>query len=203
MDQIAIAAGVICWTTIIVVWLGGAAYGAGWNQAGMPAPLRDRRGSIPLTLMAFAAAVLGAIVGPTLLGPFVIGAVWARLAGLAALIGSTGFALWARRELGTSWSGTPQVRGDRRLRTTGPYGVTRHPIYTGLLGMLTGSAVLAGGGPWLSLIAVGSIVLVAKVRMEERLLLAAFPDAYPRYRRDVPMLVPAVGRLSRRWRAET
>ena len=39
---------------------------------------------------------------------------------------STVFTLWARLALGISWIAAPEVEGDRRLRTSGPYGVTRH-----------------------------------------------------------------------------
>ena len=44
------------------------------------------------------------------------------------------------------WSMDAAVKEGHRLRTEGPYGITRHPIYTGLLGMLLGSLLLAGVG---------------------------------------------------------
>ena len=72
----------------------------------------------------------------------------------------------------------------------GPYAITRHPIYTGLLGMLLGSALLGGLGRWIVLVAAGLIVAVLKIRSEERLLLATFPDAYSAYRERVPGLIP-------------
>ena len=70
---------------------------------------------------------------------------WARLLGLALLLAATGLTLWARLVLGTMWSAAPAVKAEHQLRTTGPYAVTRHPIYTGLLGMMLGSGLLAGG----------------------------------------------------------
>jgi protein-S-isoprenylcysteine O-methyltransferase Ste14 len=36
------------------------------------------------------------------------------------------------------------VKDDHVLRTDGPYGITRHPIYTGLLSMLAGTALIEG-----------------------------------------------------------
>ena len=53
-----------------------------------------------------------------------VGALWVRVLGLVALVASTVFTLWARFSLGTSWSVTPKVQGDHRLRTHGPYAVT-------------------------------------------------------------------------------
>ena len=61
----------------------------------------------------------------------------------------------AVRHLGTSRARTVVERrpaggdGLRGLRTDGPYAITRHPIYTGLLGMLLGTALLGGLGQWM------------------------------------------------------
>jgi protein-S-isoprenylcysteine O-methyltransferase Ste14 len=126
-----------------------------------------------------------------------VSATYVRVIGLAVLAVSTVFAIWARVALGTSWSVGPRVTGDRQLHTRGPYAVTRHPIYTGLLGMLLGTAMLGGLGEWIVPAVVGLIAVVAKIRMEERLLLAVFPDEYRRYRAHVPQLIPGL-RLPRR-----
>ena len=112
------------------------------------------------------------------------------MVGAGVLVGSTLFAIWARLALGRSWSIGPRAATDRGLRMDGPYAITRHPIYTGLLGMLLGSALLGGLGQWIVLVAAGLVVAALKIRSEERLLLATFPDAYAAYRERVPALVP-------------
>jgi len=127
-----------------------------------------------------------------------VGALWIRVLGLAVLAASTVFTLWARFSLGTMWNGVPQVKDDHQLRTHGPYAVTRHPIYTGLLGMLLGATLLSGIGQWIVLFPVGLILFEVKIRMEEHLMLATFPEDYPRYRRQVPQLVPGLVILHRR-----
>ncbi|MER8414050.1 MULTISPECIES: isoprenylcysteine carboxylmethyltransferase family protein [unclassified Mesorhizobium] len=43
------------------------------------------------------------------------------------------FAWWARLHLGRLWSGAITAKAGHRVINTGPYGVVRHPIYTGLL----------------------------------------------------------------------
>jgi protein-S-isoprenylcysteine O-methyltransferase Ste14 len=96
------------------------------------------------------------------------------------------------------WSIAPQVKDDHRLRTNGPYAVTRHPIYTGVLGMILGATLLSGIGQWIVLFPVGLIVFEVKIRMEEHLMLATFPDDYPRYRHQVPQLVPGLHALHER-----
>lgn len=115
---------------------------------------------------------------------------WVGVLGLAILICSTGFALWASFALGTMWSSSPTVKVRHQLRTNGPYGVTRHPIYTGLLGMMLGTALLVGWGHLLVALPVGLVFIEIRVHIEERLMLATFPEPYARYRRRVPQLVP-------------
>jgi protein-S-isoprenylcysteine O-methyltransferase Ste14 len=132
-----------------------------------------------------------------------VGALWAQVLGLAVLVASTVFTLWARFSLGTMWSMAPQVKDDHRLRTQGPYAVTRHPIYTGLLGMLLGATLLSGIGQWIVLFPVGLILFEVKIRMEEHLMLATFPEEYPRYRRQVPQLFPGLYVLRQRHSASS
>jgi protein-S-isoprenylcysteine O-methyltransferase Ste14 len=115
---------------------------------------------------------------------------WVRVVGLVVLAVASAFTIWARVVLGTMWSADAAVKQGHRLRTNGPYAVTRHPIYTGILGMLLGSTLLSGAGRWLLLVPVGLVVLAAKIRAEERLMAATFPEEYPAYRRRVPALVP-------------
>jgi protein-S-isoprenylcysteine O-methyltransferase Ste14 len=89
------------------------------------------------------------------------------------------------------WSAAPAVKKDHQLRTSGPYAITRHPIYTGMLGMMLGSALLAGGR-WIVPFPVYLVLFAVKIHVEERLMLAEFPDEYPRYRQRVPQLIPGL-----------
>ena len=130
-------------------------------------------------------------------------ALWAQILGLAVLAASTVFTLWARFSLGTMWSQAPKVKDDHQLRTRGPYAVTRHPIYTGLLGMMLGATLLSGIGQWIVLFPAGLILFEFKIRMEEHLMLATFPDEYPRYRRQVPQLIPGLYVLRQRHSASS
>jgi protein-S-isoprenylcysteine O-methyltransferase Ste14 len=192
-DQIVIAGGLTCWGTVLVVWLAGALYNARY------APKERVRAESRRATLAVAATFLACSIilffGRGLVQNLVVDAAWVRFLGLVVLFVSTAFALWARFSLGTSWSLAPEVGGDRRLRTLGPYAVTRHPIYTGLLGMILGTALLAGLGQAILAVVAGLIVFLVKIHAEERLLLLNFPEEYPAYRRRVPQLVPGLGRL--------
>jgi protein-S-isoprenylcysteine O-methyltransferase Ste14 len=102
------------------------------------------------------------------------------------------FTLWARHTLAGNWSSDVTFKQGHELIRTGPYRFVRHPIYTGLLIMQAGTAILIGQlrGP-ISLALVG-IGFWTKLRQEERLLIRHFPDAYPAYQREVKALVPFV-----------
>jgi protein-S-isoprenylcysteine O-methyltransferase Ste14 len=186
MDILVLGANVVCWGAIVVVWIAAAIREARTRRA-VPVRGSTEFGLVLLAVVAVAAIVL---VGPSILASFTVEAPWARLIGAGLLVGSTLFAIWARLALGSSWSVGPQAATERGLRTDGPYAITRHPIYTGLLGMLLGSALLAGLGQWIVLVAAGLVVAAVKIRSEERLLLATFPDAYAAYRERVPGLIP-------------
>ena len=118
--------------------------------------------------------------------------------GLAVLLASTAFTLWARVALGTMWSMDAVVKEAHQLRTEGPYGITRHPIYAGMLGMLLGSLLLAGVGRTILILLAGAVFFEVKIREEERLMAATFPDEYVRYRQQVPQLIPGLRRFHRR-----
>ena len=195
----------VCVGVVVVVWVAGALYNALHTLRNASHAPRERTRSQPgLTasdtgLIGVAVVCAGlAIIGRSHFDGLAVGAFWVRVLGLAVLIASTVFTLWARFSLGTMWSQAPKVKDDHQLRTRGPYAVTRHPIYTGLLGMLLGATLLSGIGQWIVLFPAALIVFEVKIRMEERLMLATFPDEYARYRRRVPQLVP--GRYALRQR---
>ncbi|MGB9430427.1 MAG: isoprenylcysteine carboxylmethyltransferase family protein [Gammaproteobacteria bacterium] len=101
------------------------------------------------------------------------------------------FTWWARIHLGTLWSGTITKKTNHRVIDTGPYGIVRHPIYTGLL--LTMLATAAAKGTLLGIVGalLLSVGLWMKARLEERWLSQELgAAAYQTYRRKVPMLVP-------------
>src|SRR5262245_18725888 len=53
-------------------------------------------------------------------------------------------AIVARRTLAGNWSGAVALKENHELITTGPYQYVRHPIYTGMLLMILGTALSYG-----------------------------------------------------------
>jgi protein-S-isoprenylcysteine O-methyltransferase Ste14 len=106
-----------------------------------------------------------------------------------ALVG-LGFTWWARIHLGTLWSGTVTRKAHHKIIKTGPYGIVRHPIYSGLSLALIATVLLRFG--WLGLIGAAMIIasFVIKYRLEERLLMEELGPEYKTYRKQVAALVP-------------
>jgi len=185
---------VACWGAFGVVWVGGAIYNA------IKAPAIVRRGdtSLRVWLLGGALALAISFLVPTgLWKALTVHAAWLVLIGAVVLVAATVFTLWARFVLGTMWTANAAAKSGHVLHTDGPYAITRHPIYTGLLGMFLGTALLTGLGATLAYLVVGIAVIELKLRAEEQLLTATLGEPYLRYKQRVPQLIPGL-KLPRR-----
>jgi protein-S-isoprenylcysteine O-methyltransferase Ste14 len=113
-------------------------------------------------------------------------------AGIALVALGLGFSLLARVWLGRNWSGTVTVKREHELIRSGPYALVRHPIYTGMITALVGTSLAIGNGRAALGVAVLLCGLLYKMRIEERFMAETFGEAYARYRREVPALIPFV-----------
>ncbi|MFZ0010312.1 MAG: isoprenylcysteine carboxylmethyltransferase family protein [Halobacteriota archaeon] len=113
-----------------------------------------------------------------------------QVIGVILLVAATLFTLWSRLVLGTMWSSAAAVKSDHQLRTDGPYRVTRHPIYTGTLGMLAGTTLVFVGAWPVLLICLVTFLL--KISNEEQLMAEQFGEQYAAYKNQVPQLVPGL-----------
>ena len=102
------------------------------------------------------------------------------------------FCVWARLALGRNWSGEVTFKQNHELIESGPYGLARHPIYTGLIFMALCTALNYGRVFGFVILAAACGGLWWKARDEERLMSAHFPDAYPEYKARVRAIIPFV-----------
>jgi protein-S-isoprenylcysteine O-methyltransferase Ste14 len=149
---------------------------------------------LPILLGAiFLMPLTARVVGAT---PLYNPGTWGTYALAVVTLLGISFTWWARIHLGRFWSNAITHKEDHRIIDTGPYGMVRHPIYTGLI-----VAILATGfavATWTALL--GAILISfgewQKARMEEGFLSAELgPEAYRTYSRRVPMIVPFLRRL--------
>ncbi|MGB8259052.1 MAG: isoprenylcysteine carboxylmethyltransferase family protein [Terracidiphilus sp.] len=178
----------IAWGTMMAVWLASAPFAK--------AKARDTSSTLRLVQGAMMLAGYVLIGGWGHLG-WLSRPLWQQTwtvawTGLGITCAGIVYAIWARLTLGSNWSAKPMVKHGHDLVVSGPYSLTRHPIYTGLL--------LAAAGTGLAVAEVRSAVGVAtllaamliKIRQEEQLMTETFPEAYPAYRLRVKALVPMV-----------
>jgi len=112
--------------------------------------------------------------------------------GFALACAGVGFAIWARRQLGGNWSGTIQLKEHHTLVTTGPYGIVRHPIYSGITLLVIGSAISVGNMSGLIAIACVAIFSLMRISAENKLMLKTFGKRYNEYSKRVKAYIPKV-----------
>lgn len=184
----------VCVYVFLAAWIIGAVYFGTRSNGGFRGWMRNMRGTLP--------ARVGLIVGVAVVQLATRGGhgvLWRHLqywtpasavVGMVLAVASTALLLWARWVLGTMWASVPLVQERHELRTNGPYGLVRHPIYTGLLGLVLGATLAGGFGGWVVALVVAVPWLLHRVKVEDGLMAGQFGDQYSEYRRQVPALVP-------------
>jgi protein-S-isoprenylcysteine O-methyltransferase Ste14 len=113
--------------------------------------------------------------------------------GELVLLAGLGLRYWAVLTLGRFFKVTVSIQAEHRVVRSGPYRLLRHPSYTGVLLILLGLGVVLG--TWVGLAALIVLPLLGiliRIRVEERVLLAALGDEYASYAADTRRLVPGV-----------
>jgi protein-S-isoprenylcysteine O-methyltransferase Ste14 len=176
----------------LVVAVGWAAFWLYWFVAAFSM----KRGRIPwsrelrLRVLLVVAAILLVRLG-AFRGHRINTDPWRDGFGLVLFAVGLAFAIWARVNIGRNW-GTPMTqKDDPELVTSGPYRLVRHPIYSGILAAVVGTAV-ALSWLWLTAAVLGGAYFVYSATVEERFMTEKFPDAYPAYKRSTKMLVPFI-----------
>jgi protein-S-isoprenylcysteine O-methyltransferase Ste14 len=168
----------IAWAIFWVYWLiaaTGARQGSGRMRNRPP-------GLIIIVLAVVLARVLGGrrleIASPAV-----------EAAGTFLFVAGIAVAVWARVHLGRNWGMPMTTKDEPDLVTSGPYRLVRHPIYSGILLALVGTA-LATNLYWLIIAGAMGAYFVHSAKVEEGLMTAAFPSVYPSYRARTKMLIP-------------
>jgi protein-S-isoprenylcysteine O-methyltransferase Ste14 len=138
---------------------------------------------LPLAVAAILLFVSKARLGPLQIRLLPDGKLYAWTGVLITVLGLA-LAVWARIHLGRNWSASVELKQSHSLVRTGPYRITRHPIYAGLLIAVFGTSVSRGDIRGLLAFLLVLVALFVKSRREEALLRNHFGDEYERYSRD-------------------
>jgi protein-S-isoprenylcysteine O-methyltransferase Ste14 len=110
--------------------------------------------------------------------------------GVMVTAGGIAVAFWARWHLGTNWSGVVTLKQDHELIRTGPYRTIRHPIYTGILLALLGTAITFGEVRALFAVAIVWSSFYIKARREELFLSQEFGPSFAEHKQRTGMFLP-------------
>lgn len=119
---------------------------------------------------------------------------WIFLLGSALTSAGVAFAIWARYHIGHYWSGTVALRAGHELIRSGPYARIRHPIYTGMLLAVFGTALAIGRYRGLVAFVIILLGFTWKSKKEEALLAGEFGEAFEEHRRHTGFFLPRFSR---------
>ncbi len=126
------------------------------------------------------------LLGVTLLA----NSTFALYLGFAITVLGLGFSIWARRHLGSNWSGTVVLKKGHTLVRSGPYAIVRHPIYTGISFGIVGSAIALNTVSGILGIIFVILFSLLRISAEERLMREKFGKEYEEYSKQVKMFIP-------------
>lgn len=112
------------------------------------------------------------------------------LLGLVLAAVGVAFAIWARWHLGANWSAVVSIREEHDLIRTGPYRAVRHPIYTGLLLAIMGTALIVGEFRALMAVAIALASFYLKARKEDAWLAREFGETFEGHAKRTGMFLP-------------
>jgi protein-S-isoprenylcysteine O-methyltransferase Ste14 len=175
----------VVWAFFWVYWLIAATTAKEGSR--QPSPIRLIR-PVSFVIILAAVVVLRNVKGS---GSLTIHNPVLEAVGTIVFLSGLGLAVWARIYLGRNWGMPMTERAEPELVTSGPYRFVRHPIYSGILLGVLGTA-LAVNLYYLIALALMTAYFVFSAIVEERLMTASFPDAYPKYKAHTKMLIPLV-----------
>jgi protein-S-isoprenylcysteine O-methyltransferase Ste14 len=124
---------------------------------------------------------------------FVSDSSYAAAIGVTLTAAGVGFAIWARWHLGANWSAIVSIREEHELIRTGPYRRVRHPIYTGMLLAMAGTALVLGEVRGPLAFAITLFAFYSKARKEETWLTREFGDKFAAHMKQTGMFLPKIG----------
>lgn len=175
------------WLVWVVIWV----VAAGFAKR---AVYRQSLGRRLLFVALIAACMVATRHMPGVFAWFIFPNPFTEAAGVGLLAAGLGWAVWARAHLAGNWSGFVTIKENHELIQSGPYRVTRHPIYTGvLLGILGTMLALLPTPGGAAALGIATMAFVFKLREEEKVMGAHFGETYGAYKKRVrARLVPGV-----------
>lgn len=181
----------IVWGIVLMYWI--------WSAFKIKTNLKTESLIKRALLYWFPLIIAGLLLGPgdwfahnIIRKQFVPHSYFVESIGLSICVIGAFIAIWSRQLIGKNWSLAVQLKEDHELIQKGPYSLVRHPIYSGLILLFLGNAIMVGD--WRGLIAVAIVFasFLYKSLKEESWLTDQFGTKYESYKENTDMFIPGI-----------
>ena len=114
-----------------------------------------------------------------------LGYAWLKLVGVALLLVSLGWTVLAQAQMGESWRIGIDEEHEIALVRSGVFGLSRNPIFLGMMLTLLGLFLVIPNAFTLLTFAMSVVLIQIQVRLEEEFLAKTHGDEYADYRMRV------------------
>ena len=175
------------WCAWLVIWLL-------WAIRAKPAQTREgvssRLSYMIFTLAAFYMMFRGEVPQAWLSTRLFAAKPWTEVLAIVVTAAGLGFAAWARAYLGSNWSSAVTVKVEHQLVRSGPYRWVRHPIYSGMILAMLGTALERRQVRGLVAVVLLYAGFKIKGKIEEHAMMATFGPDYEGYSRTTGAIIP-------------
>ncbi len=175
------------WIAVGIIWLAGSISSKSTKRQ---EPNLARLFHLTLMILASVLLFTNVFPAPFLQSRIVPDSTASDLAGLTLTLAGCFLAVWARVFLGGNWSALVTLKKDHTLIRSGPYAFVRHPIYSGLLLGMLGTAIASGEVRGFLAVALALFAWLGKSQVEEQFMTDQFGAEYREYQHRVKRLIP-------------
>ncbi|TCG10071.1 hypothetical protein BZM27_01055 [Paraburkholderia steynii] len=106
---------------------------------------------------------------------------WTRWIGVACMVVALIWVICAQATMGTAWRMGVDTRTRTELITTGPFALSRNPIYLGIRATILGQLLVVGTWPVLMIWVMSELLVQIQVRFEEEHMFRLHAQRYADY----------------------
>jgi protein-S-isoprenylcysteine O-methyltransferase Ste14 len=117
-------------------------------------------------------------------GPFVVDVAdleWVRWAGAACMVISLIWVVFSQASMGAAWRMGVDADTSTDLVTSGPFALSRNPVYVGIRGTMLGQLLVVGSWPVLAIWVASELLVQLQVRFEEAHMARLHTQHYAQY----------------------
>ncbi len=160
-------------------------------------PTKGNRNWAAVILMVIAAVGLFLLLRFALIPKDINYLLWQRrlslsIIALAIVLIGLFVLIWSRRILGSNWNANVETKEWQALVQKGPYAKVRHPMYSGFLTMVLGSALAYGRLLGVAICVAFIVGFYLKALQEEAILTKRYGSAYQEYKAKTKAFIPYI-----------